>query len=94
MDVRIIDRGRAGVDPDNLSERIARFATAINGCSAQHVSKSDRKAANRVMAREGGTKPNEAEPESAADSARWHSMPGLIGQHAPAPDARHGFRAG
>ena len=40
MNTRIVARDLAKEAPHSLSERVARFAIAINGCSAQGVSKS------------------------------------------------------
>jgi hypothetical protein len=47
-------RDQAEEAPPSLSERIARFAMAINGCSAQDVSKSYWKQAKRELAGELG----------------------------------------
>jgi hypothetical protein len=60
MNTRTIARDLAEDTPHSLSERIARFAMAINACSAQNVSKSYWKQARREMASESDTGPNES----------------------------------
>jgi hypothetical protein len=92
MNTRTIARDWAEDAPHSLSERIARFAMAINGCSAQYVSKSYWKQAKRELASESDTDPKEAALESAPESERWHPVPGSTGHNVPV--ARHGFRAG
>jgi hypothetical protein len=92
MDTRMIARDLAGEAPYSLSERIARFAVAINSCSAQNVSKSYWKQAKRELASGSDTDPNELVLESAPDSERWHPVPGSTGHNVPV--ARNGFRAG
>ena len=57
MNTRMIARDLAEEAPHSLSERIARFAMAINGCSAQDVSKSYWKQAKRELASELGHGP-------------------------------------
>jgi hypothetical protein len=92
MNTRIIARDLAEEAPHSLSQRIARFAMAINGCSAQYVSKSYWKQAKRELASEPDTDPNESGLESAPDSERWHPVPGSTGHNVPV--ARQGFQAG
>ena len=70
MNTRTIARDLAEDAPHSLSERIARFAMAINACSAQNVSKSYWKQAKRELARESDTDPNESVPFVAALAAR------------------------
>jgi hypothetical protein len=60
MNTPTIARDLAEDAPHGLSERIARFAVAINACSAQNVSKSYWKQAKREMASESDTDPNES----------------------------------
>ena len=60
MNTRTIARDWAEEAPHSLSERIARFAMAINACSAQNVSKSYWKQAKRELASESDTDPNES----------------------------------
>ena len=60
MNTRTIARDLAEDAPHSLSERIARFAMAINACSAQNVSKAYWKQAKRELARESDTDPNES----------------------------------
>ena len=57
MNTRTIARDLAEEAPHSLSERIARFAMAINGCSAQDVSKSYWKQAKRELTGELGHGP-------------------------------------
>ena len=92
MNTRTIARDLAEDAPHSLSERIARFATAVNACSAQNVSESYWKQAEREMASESDTDPNGSAPESAPDSERWHPVPGSTGHYVPV--ARQGFQAG
>ena len=92
MNTRTIARDWAEEAPHSLSERIARFAMAINGCSAQNVSKSYWKQAKRELTGELDTDPKEAVLESAPDSERWHPVPGLTGHNGPV--AHQGFQAG
>ncbi len=80
MNTRTIARNWAEEAPHSLSERIARFAMAINGCTAQKVSQSYWKQAKRELASEPDTDPKEAVLESAPDSERWHPAPGSSGQ--------------
>jgi hypothetical protein len=92
MNTRTIARDWAEEAPHSLSERIARFAMAINACSAQNVSKSYWKQAKRELASESDTDPNESVLESASDSERWHPVPGSTGHNVPV--ARQGLQAG
>ena len=66
MKTRTIARGLAEDGPHSLSERIARFAMAINACSAQNVSKSYWSEAKGEIARESDADPNESVPFAAA----------------------------
>ena len=52
MNSRIVARDPANEAPHSLNERVARFAIAINGCSAQGVSKSHWEQANRELTSE------------------------------------------
>jgi hypothetical protein len=88
FDTDIIARDWAKVDPDSLSERIARSAAAIKGCSAHFVSKYYWKQAEQELADEPDTDPN----ESAPDFERWLPVSGSTGHNVPV--ARHGFRTG
>ena len=92
MHTRMIARDLAEEAPHSLSERIARFAMAINACSEQNVSKSYWKQAKRELASESDTDPKEAVFESSPDSEHWHPVPGSTGHNVPV--ARNGFRAG
>ena len=92
MNARMIARDPAEETPHSLSKRIARFAVAINGCSAQYASKSDWKQAQRELTGELDTDPNEAVFESASESERWHPVPGLTGHSVSV--ARQGFQGG
>ena len=92
MNTRMIARGLDEEAPHSLSKRIAKFATAINGCSAQDTSKSYWKQAKRELTGELDTDPIEAVLESAPDAQRWHPVPGLAGQNLSV--ARRGFQAG
>ena len=64
----MIARDLAEEAPHSLSKRIARFAMAINGCSAQYVSKSYWKQAKRELTGELDADPNEAVFESGPES--------------------------
>ena len=68
MNTRMIARDLAEETPHSLSKRIARFAMAINGCSAQYVSKSYWKQAKRELTGELDTDPKEVVFESARES--------------------------
>jgi hypothetical protein len=92
MNTRMIARDLAEEPPHILSKRIARFAMAINGRSAQYASKSYWKQAKRELTGELDGEPIEAVLESAPDSQRWHPVPGLTGQNLSV--ARQGFQAG
>jgi hypothetical protein len=92
MNTRMIERDLAEEALHSLSERIARFAMAINGCTAQNRSKSFWKQAKRELASERDTGPNESVLESAPESKRWHPVPGSTGHNVSV--ARQGFRAG
>ena len=92
MNTRPMARELAEEAPHSLSERIARFAMAINACSAQNVSKYYWKRAKREMASESDTDPNESVLESAPEFEGWHPVPGSTGYHAPV--AREGLQAG
>ena len=91
MNVRTFARDWAEEPPLSLSERIARFAMAINGCSAKDVSQSDWGRAMRELAGEPETDPKAAVLESAPDSENWRPMPGSAGHKGPV--ARQAFRA-
>jgi hypothetical protein len=90
MNTRMVARDLAEEAPHNLSKRIAGFATAVNACSAQYVSKSYWKQAKRELTSELDTDPEEAGVKSAPESERWHPVPGLTGQNVPV--ARQGFQ--
>jgi hypothetical protein len=92
MNTRMIARDLAEEAPYSLSERIARFAMAINACSAQNVSKSYWKQTKRELASESDTDPNESMLESAPESEGWHPVSGSTGHHVPV--ARQGLQAG
>jgi len=92
MNARMVARNRDEEPALSLSERIARFATAVNGCSARYASKSHWKAAKRELAGEPDTDADDSVPESALESAPWATAPGSTGQDAPA--ARPGIQAG
>ena len=49
MNTRMVARDLAKEAPHSLSERVARFAIAINGCSAQGGSKSHWEQAKREL---------------------------------------------
>ena len=68
MNTRMIARDLAEEAPSSLSKRISRFAMAINGCSAQYVSKSYWKQAKRELTGELDTDPKEVVFESARES--------------------------
>ena len=91
MNTRMIAMDLAEEAPRSLSKRIAKFATAINGCSAQYASKSYWKQAKRELTGELDADPKEAVVESAPQSERWHPVPGLTGHNVPV--ARQGFQA-
>ena len=91
MDTRTIARDLAGEAPYSLSERIARFAMAINACSVQNVSRSYWKQAKRELASESDPDPNESVLESAPESEVWHLVPGSTGHNVPV--ARQGLQA-
>jgi hypothetical protein len=57
---------------------------AINGRSAQDVSKSDLEQAKRELTGDSDTNPNEAALESAPESERWDPVPGSEGRKVPA----------
>ena len=88
MNTRITARDWAEEAPHSLRERIARFAMAINGCSAQGELQSDWGQAKRGLTSERNTDTKEAAP----DSKRWHPVPGSTGHNVPV--ARRAFRAG
>ena len=92
MNTRMVARDLAEEAPHSLSERVARFAMAINGCSAQDVSKSDWEQAKRELTGELDTDPKEAVLESAPDSERWHPGPSSKGNNGS--NAHQGFQAG
>ena len=68
MNTRMVARDLAEEAPHSLSKRVARFAMAINGCSAQYVSKSYWKQAKRELTGELDTDPKEVVFESAPKS--------------------------
>ena len=68
MNTRMIARDLAEEAPSSLSKRIARFAMAINGCSAQYASKSYWKQAKRELTGELDTDPKVVVFESAPKS--------------------------
>jgi hypothetical protein len=92
MNTRTIARDQAEDAPHSLSERIARFARAINACSAQNGSKSYWKQTKRGLASESDTDPNESVLESAPESEGWHPVPGSAGHNLPV--VRQGLQAG
>src|SRR5664279_1347782 len=70
-----------------VRERAVELA-AINGRSAQEVSRSDWERAKRELTGESDTNPNEAALESAPESERWDPVPGSPGHKLPvAPSA-------
>ena len=83
MNTRMVARDLAEEAPHSLSKRIARFAMAINGCSAQDVSKSYWKQAKRELTGGSDLDPNEALLESAPESERWDLLPGSTGRVVP-----------
>ena len=64
-----------------VRERAIELA-AINGRSAQEVSKSDWEQASRELTGEPDTDPKEAILESAPESERWDPLPGSTGHKA------------
>jgi hypothetical protein len=90
MNTRMIARDLAEEPPHSLRERIARFAMAINGCSAQGESQSDWGQAKRELTGEPDTDPKEAVLDSAPESKRWPLVPGLTGHNVPV--ARQGIQ--
>jgi len=92
MNTRVIARDLGEEAPYSLSKRIARFAMAINGCSAQYASKSYWKQAKRKLTGEADADPKEAVLESAPDSERWHPVPSSKGNNGS--NAHQGFQAG
>ena len=71
MNTRIVARGRAREAPHSLSERIARFANAINGSSAPAASKSYWEQGKRVLTSGPDMDPKEAVFEAAPESEGW-----------------------
>ena len=65
-----------------VRERAVELA-AINGRSAQEMSKSDREQAKRELTGDSNTDPKEAILESAPESERWDPVPGSTGHKAP-----------
>ena len=61
-----------------VRERAVELA-AINGRSAQEVSRSDWERAKRELTGESDANPNEAALESAPESERWDPVPGSPG---------------
>ena len=92
MKPHVVAKGSAKEASPGLSKRIARFAMAINGCSAQDVSKSYWKQAKREFLGELDTDPKEAVLASAPDSESWHPVPGLTGNNGS--NAHQGLQAG
>ncbi len=66
-----------------VRERAVELA-AINGRSAQEVSKSDWEQARRELTGDSDTDSNEAALESAPESERWDPVPGSTGRKVPA----------
>jgi hypothetical protein len=66
-----------------VQERAVELA-AINGRSAQDVSKSDWDQAKRELTGDSGTDLNESLLESAPESERWDPVPGSEGRKVPA----------
>jgi hypothetical protein len=66
-----------------VQERAVELA-AINGRSAQDVSKSDWDQAKRELTGDSDTDLNEAHLESAPESERWDPVPGSEGRKVPA----------
>ena len=71
MNTRIVARDGASEVPHSLSERVARFAIAINGCSAPAVSKSYWEQAKRELTSGLDMDPKEAVFEAAPESEGW-----------------------
>jgi len=65
-----------------VRERAVELA-AINGRSAQEMSKSDREQAKRELTGDSDADPKEAILESAPESERWDPVPGSTGHKAP-----------
>jgi hypothetical protein len=65
-----------------VRERAVELA-AINGRTAQEVSKSDREQAKRELTGDPGMDENEAVLESAPESERWDPVPGSTGHKVP-----------
>ena len=66
-----------------VRQRAAELA-AIDGRSAQDVSKSECEEARRELTGEPDTDPKEAALESAPESERWDPVPGSTGHKVPA----------
>jgi hypothetical protein len=92
MNTRAIAGDWAAEVPHSLSERIARFAMAINGCSAQNARKACWEKAKQELASKPANDSNDAVLESAPESECWHPVPGLTGYEAPV--VRQGLQAG
>ena len=80
MNTRIVARGPAKEAPRSLSERVARFAIAINGCSSHCVSKSHWEQAKRELTSGPDADRKAAVFESAPESECWNPVLGSIGQ--------------
>ena len=91
MNTRIGARDPAKEAPRSLSERVARFAIAINGCSAQGVSKSHWEQAKRELTSGPDTDRKAAVFESAPESECWNPVLGSTGHKLPI--ARQGIQA-
>jgi hypothetical protein len=91
MNTRIVARDPAKEAPHSLSERVARFAIAINGSSAQGASKSHWEQAKRELTGGPDTDPKAAVFESAPESERWNPVLGSTGHNLRI--ARQGIQA-
>lgn len=91
MNTRIGATDLAKEAPPSLNERVARFAIAINGGSAQGGSKSHWEPAKREWSSGPDTDPTAAVFESAPESEGWAPVLGSTGQRLPV--ARQGIQA-
>jgi len=83
MNTRNDARDLAREAPYSLSERVARFAIAINGWSAQGVSKSHWEQAKRELTSGPDTGRKAAVFESAPESECWNPVFGSTGHKLP-----------
>jgi hypothetical protein len=91
MNPRTVARDLAKAVPHRLSQRLARFATAINACSAQAASKSYWERAKRELTSEAEPDPKEAVFESVPESEQWDPALGSTGHNVSV--ARQGMQA-